>query len=87
MMEWVTFVCTGYVADAGLVIKEEGGVVPSEQQGTSFQNNSTCSLAVSWEALGKNDAREQSGQTDFSCTLWCVGCSLDTSIKCIFNLG
>lgn len=86
MMEWVTSVCFGYVAGAGLVIKEGGVVAPPEQQGTGFQNNCTCSLAISWEALGKNDAREQSGQTDFSCRLWSVGCSLGTSVKCICNL-
>lgn len=67
-MEWLTFMCFGYTADAGVVIKEGGVVVPSEQQGLS--NNRTCSLAISWEALGKNYAREQSGQTDFSCRLW-----------------
>lgn len=41
------------MADAGLVIKEGDVVVPSEQQGTGFQNNCTHSLAVSWEPLGE----------------------------------
>lgn len=47
------------------VIKKGDVMVPSEQQRTGFKNNCTSSLAVSWEAMGKNDARKQSGQADF----------------------
>lgn len=50
---WVTFMCFDYMADIGLVMKEGGVVVPSEQQGTGFQNNGMCSLAMSWEVLGQ----------------------------------
>lgn len=57
--------CFGYMADASLVIKKGGVVVPSEQQGTTFQNNCTCSLHKSLEAPVKNDARDHPGRQIF----------------------
>lgn len=46
------------MADVGLVIKEGGVVVPSEQQGT-------CSLPKSLEAPEKNDSRDHLGRQIF----------------------
>lgn len=57
--------CFGYMADANLVIKKGRVVVPSEQQGTTFQNNCTCSLHKSLEARVKNDARDHPGRQIF----------------------
>lgn len=65
MMRWVTSVSFGYEADVGLVIKEGGVVVPSEQQGTAFQNVCTHSLPKSLEAPEKNDARDHPGRQIF----------------------
>lgn len=64
-MKWVAFMCFGYMADIGLVIKKGGVVVPSEQQGTTFQSNCICSLYKSWEAPVKNDARDHLGRQIF----------------------
>lgn len=74
------------MADVGLVIKEEYVVVPSQQQGSAFQNSCTCSLPKSVEAPEKNHARDHPGRQIFSCKLWSLGCSLGTSFKCIFNV-
>lgn len=53
------------MADVGLVIKEGGVVVPSEQQGAAFQNNCTHSLPKSLEAPEKNGARDHPGRQFF----------------------
>lgn len=53
------------MADVGLVIKEEYVVVPSQQQGSAFQNSCTCSLPKSVEAPEKNHARDHPGRQIF----------------------
>ena len=64
-MEWLTSMCFGYVVDAGLVIKEGGVVVPSEQQGTGFQSNCTSSLYLGRLWGKKNDAGGSVGRQIF----------------------